>query len=514
MTKTSSQRCNADITALLKARNTLLWVVTREEVRVEAALTEAAGVGSYPVRLWDCATGITSGGAVLDEQAGDPAAVCARIRGDKTRAVYVLRDLHKWLADPVVCRQVRSLARSLQAAPRGEARAMVVLTPSSEVPPELSGHATVIEYPLPERTEIEAILSDVLDALPEGLKEDACAANGTRERAVEAALGLLAEEAASCYAKSIVLTKGKIDPAIVAAEKRRVINAVPGVEWHDPDPRGLEAVGGLDLLKPYLVERAAAFSARAREFGLPCPRGSLLVGVPGCGKSLTAKAVATAWQVPLLRLDLGALRSKWIGESEGNIRRALGVAETIGRCVLWLDEIEKALAGSTGEAGDGGVAKDALGTILTWMQESGSGVYVIATANDVSALPPELLRRFDAVWFVDLPTGGERAEIVRTAMCAHRRDPDSVDPTEVAQATEGFTGAEVAGLVVEALYSAFADGERDIRTEDLTRAAAAVVPLSQTAGDKIAAVRAWAKGRARPASRQVSEGDGARGIEL
>lgn len=248
--------------------------------------------------------------------------------------------------------------------------------------------------------------------------------------------------------------------------------------------------------------RRAAFSARARAYGLPAPKGALLVGVPGCGKSLTAKAVATAWGMPLLRMDLGALKSKYVGDSEANIRKALKVAEAVAPCVLWLDEIEKALSGATQGAADGGVSADALGAILSWMQDRAGSVFVVATANDVRSLPPELLRkgRFDDLFFVDLPTATERAAILAAALRSHGRDPSKIALQVVAAATSEFTGAELAALIPEALFSAFADREREITTDDLIEAASNVVPLAKTASEKIKAVREWAQGRARPAS--------------
>ena len=231
----------------------------------------------------------------------------------------------------------------------------------------------------------------------------------------------------------------------------------------------------------------------------------MLAGVPGCGKSLVSKAIATSWGVPLLRVDLGALKSKFVGESEGNLRKAFRVIEAIGRCVVWFDEIEKALSGATQGAADGGVSSDALGSILSWMQERQGDAFVIATANDVSGLPPELLRkgRFDEVWFVDLPNEAERAAVLAAALRSFGRAPaESLTP--VAQACEGFTGSEVAALVPDALYAAFADGQRPISNEDLLRAAGTVVPLSKTASEKITALRDWAKGRARLATAPIA----------
>jgi SpoVK/Ycf46/Vps4 family AAA+-type ATPase len=319
-------------------------------------------------------------------------------------------------------------------------------------------------------------------------------------------VGLSGEEAAGCYAKSLVRLR-RIDPATVAQEKRRVISREKLLEWFDPLPGGLGAVGGLDLLKGWLTSRKSAYTAAAREYGLRAPRGALIAGIPGTGKSLTAKAIATAWQVPLLRLDLGALKSKFVGESESNLRRALAVVDAVGRCVLWCDEIEKALAGATQGAADGGVSSDALGTLLSWLQERRGESFFIATANDASILPPELMRRFDTIWFVDLPTRAERAEIVAVSLRSNGRGDSPVDCVAVADRCEGFTGAEIADLVPNAMFLAFAEDARDVTTADLLAVAAGVVPLSKTSAEKIDALRVWASGRALPATSQTTGGE-------
>lgn len=501
---TAGAKAAADVAALLRARNSLLWIVTREEARAERCLIEAAAAAQYVPRFWDCAVGVTDAtGAAAGPgtDASDPGAALAAIRDSRSREVWILRDLtHRWIDDPTIRRGLRNLARSLPASPRDEARAVIILTPVSEIPPELAGHAIVVEWPLPDRAEVAGILDAVIGALPDDLRATA-APNGTRDAAIDAAVGLTAEEAQSCYARSLVQTR-TIDPRTVASEKRRVISREKVLEWYDPIPGGLDAVGGLDGLKAWLKGRRAAFGAKARAYGLPAPRGMLLLGPPGTGKSLTAKAVATAWGMPLLRLDLGALKSKWVGESEGNIRRALKVAEAVSPCVVWLDEVEKALAGATQGAADGGVSGDALGTILSWMQERTGSVFVVATANDVRALPPELLRkgRFDEVFFIDLPTAEERRAILTAALRSHNRTPDAIDLAAVASVTDSFTGAEIAALVPDALFAAFADNERAICTADLVTAAKSTAPLARTAADKIEGLRQWAKGRARPAT--------------
>ena len=511
---TRSQEIADEVSALLRARNPLLWIVTREEARVEAHLFEAAASAGYPPPLtWDVAAGVTLDGKSAPGlgSAQDPgdclAAIDARSRTTTqvTRSVWVMRDLPVWLAGPPgasVLRRLRNLARSLPAVPREQAQAVVVLTPSADLPAELAGHATVIEWPLPDRQEIADILDAAIEGLPEEMRESA-APNGRRDAAIDAAVGLSGEEAQACYARSLVQFRA-IDPAAVAREKKRVIARERVLEWYDPIRGGLDAVGGLDNLKAWLVSRKAAYTPAARDYGLPAPKGALLVGVPGCGKSLTAKAIATAWGVPLLRMDLGALKSKFVGESEGNLRKAFKVIESVGRCVVWLDEIEKALQGATSGSADGGVSSDALGAILSWMQERSGEAFVIATSNDVEGLPPELLRkgRFDEVWFVDLPTAIERSSVLGAALKSHGRDPTAlkIDFKAVAGVTADFTGSEIAALVPEAMFSAFADGQREIVTGDLVAAAQTVVPLAETAKEKIAKLREWAKGRARPAT--------------
>lgn len=301
---TKSQTEAANIAALLRARNAFLWVVTREEARVERYLFEAAASAGYPaVRFWDCGQGVTNlDGSKANVGSNDPSETLEAIRAmastGTARGVWVMRDLHKWLEGAIgiqTSRQLRNLARYLPSVPRERAQAVIVITPSGEVPPELQGNVTVIDWPNPDRDEIASILDAAIASLPEDLKAGA-APNGQREAAIDAAVGLSGEEAASCYAKSLVQLK-RIDPLAVAKEKKRVIAREKVLEWFDPLPGGLEAVGGLDSLKSWLLARKVAYTPKARAYGLPSPKGALLVGIPGCGKSLTAKAIATAWGV-------------------------------------------------------------------------------------------------------------------------------------------------------------------------------------------------------------------------
>jgi hypothetical protein len=503
-----SQDVTLDIAALLRARNPLLWVVTREEARVEQYLFQAAANAGYLAQTWDIAAGFTTmAGKPLNTYGnaeGDPDAAFTAI-GEKSgeRGVWIMRDLPVWLTGPqgaMPLRRLRNLARQLPAKDQDDAQAIIVISPTKDVPAELANHTTVIEWPLPDREEIAELLDDTMEPYQDDPRIEKLS-NGSRDSAIDAAVGLSGEEAQATFARSLVQAF-KIDSALVAAEKKRVVAREGVIEWFDPIPGGLEAVGGLDNLKAWLVSRASAYSPAAREYGLPAPKGALLVGVPGCGKSLTAKAIATAWGVPLLRLDLGALKSKYVGESEGNLRKALGVIEAIGRCVVWLDEIEKALEGATSGSADGGVSADALGAILSWMQDRQGEAFVIATANNAEKLPPELLRkgRFDEVWWVDLPTPGERASITTAALKAHGRSSADVNLAAISEATDLFTGAELAALVPDAMFAAFNDGAREVTTDDLLEAAKTVVPLAKSAFEKIERLREFWLGRARPAT--------------
>jgi AAA+ superfamily predicted ATPase len=497
--QTAGAKCALDIAALLRARNPLLLCVSREEARTERVVFDGAASAGYAPVVWDCARGISNmSGEVLNARATDPIEMLNEIRDSEKRQVWILRDLAPWLKDPNVCRAVKSLCRELPQSPRDSARAMVMISSTAEVPAELSGNVITIDVPLPDRAEIATLLDAAVGALPEQMRA-AAAPNGVREQAIDAALGLSAEEAQSTFARSLI-SKQMMDAGIISGEKRRVISRERVLEWFDPVAGGLDAIGGLENLKGWLIQRRQAFSAKARAYGLPAPKGLLAVGVPGCGKSLTAKALAAAWSVPLLKLDMGALKSKFVGDSEANFRKALKVAETVAPCILWIDEVEKALAGANDGGQDGGVSKDQLGVILSWMQDHTAPVFVVATANDATVLKPEFIRRFDGMFFVDLPTASERAEILQTALRANGRADAPIDYAAVVAASSDFTGAEMAQLVIDAMYAGFADDAREICTNDLLAAAKQTVPLARTASDKIAALRQWAQGRARPAS--------------
>lgn len=265
-------------------------------------------------------------------------------------------------------------------------------------------------------------------------------------------------------------------------------------------------VGGLGNLKRWLLQRNQAFTQKARDFGLPNPRGVMLVGVPGCGKSLCAKAVAAAWEKPLLKFDLGRVFGSLVGESEERMRKALEVAEGVAPAVLWIDELEKGLSG-IGGGGDSGVATRVFGNLLTWMEEKRKPVFVVATANDITRLPPELLRkgRFDEVFFVDLPTPRERAEILIIHLSRRQRDPSAFDLRRIVEVTDGFSGAELEEVVIDGLYAAFPSEDKKLTTAHLVEAARHIIPLSRSRKADIERTRTWAAENARPAAMPPDE---------
>lgn len=493
----------------MKSKAGVIWVTSPEEVRVERVVTKTCLEQGYAIKLWSVTNGLESpDGTRGGDQTRDPREAIKAAANATQRTAFIFRDLSPFLGDATTARALKDVHRMIPTK-RTESAVQVVCIDTQ--PPPDAVPVFALEWPYPDRDEISAILDSLLKAAPDSVQADV-AANGNRSKIIDAAVGLTAEQVSAALAKSLVECK-TFDPAVIAAEKKQAIKG-SGLEWYDADPRGMGGIGGLDNLKQWLVKRYAGFTPAGREYGLPAPRGVLLVGVPGCGKSLTAKCAATAWNVPLLKLDMGAMFGKYVGQSEGMIRQALRMAETIAPCVLWVDEIEKSGFGGSGDA-DGGTTQRVLGTLLTWMQERQPGVFVIATANDVSKLPPEFLRagRWDDMFYVDLPTRSEREQIVEV-MKAKFDQCAEVEATEVAANSDGYTGAEIEAGFVAALYTQF---ERSAPVDSLAVVTELeqLTPISRSMAEKVNALREWAKGRARRASVDAdTTADVARAVEL
>jgi len=360
-----------------------------------------------------------------------------------------------------------------------------------------------LNFPLPDRGDLGELLDRIVEDVRHYRQVRVELDAAGRDRLLQAALGLTLGEAENVFAR-IVVQAGRLsgeDVEQVFAEKQQIIRKSGLLEYCAAEETFLD-VGGLAVLKDWLGERAVAFTREAREFGLPAPKGILLLGVQGCGKSLCAKAVSSLWQLPLLRFDMGRMFGSLVGSSEENVRRAIAVAESVAPAVLWVDEIDKAFAGSTGSGiSDGGTTARVFGTFLTWLSEKTAPVFVVATANEISQLPAELLRkgRMDEIFFVDLPSLAERAEILAIQLRRRGRDPGAFDVLGLAAMAESFSGAELEQAVISALYDAFR-GRSEVATAPIREALAPTVPLARTMDEQIGRLRSWADGRARNAS--------------
>jgi hypothetical protein len=485
----------------LRARATLVVLVTVEEQRALAVLDQVRRDLDFDADLvvWDPAARMRSMAGRKVPEATTVESALDRIGDLATHNpgrpdVYAVCDLHEsWDRAPAVRRKLRSLAHRLTST----RATLVAVSPTPDVPRELADEAVVVDLPLPDLPAMRVLLDHLVATTP-GVRVELDSSG--RDAMARAALGLTASQAQRAFARALVRDRvlDAADVDAVLAEKQAVVRATPGLEFID-DTAGGHEVGGLEHLKEWLALRRDAFGARAEAFGLPCPKGIALVGIPGSGKSMTARMVGRMWQLPVLRLDMGGLFDSKLGETEHRTRRALRVAEAVAPSVLWIDEVEKVL--SHGDQ-DGGTSMRVLGTVLTWMQERPAPVFVVATANDVSRVPPELLRRgrFDEVFFLDLPNEAERAEILRVQLRRRGRDPQGFDLGQLARLSAGHVGAELEQAVTDALFCAFGHG-RELTTADLAAAISATIPLSLSSKERVAALRAWQReGRARPAS--------------
>jgi AAA+ superfamily predicted ATPase len=491
-----------ELDTLVRARYPLVYLVTSEEQRLEAILGKLAESHGKALLGWSIGKGfrrIGGGKGAVPDDAPAPLDALAAIEKLGEPSLVVLKDFHPYLSDPAVVRGVRELAHALKST----YTTVILLSPTLLIPPEVEKEVSVLDVPLPTYRDLLELLKEIVGVVRRNGRARVELTKDDADALVQAALGLTLSEAESAFAKAIA-TDGRLsrdDVPLVLEEKRQVIRKSGLLEYHAAD-ESLADVGGVQSLKAWLDRRGQAFSEAARRFGLPEPKGLLLLGVQGCGKSLTAKAVAAQWRLPLLRLDMGRIFSGLVGSSEENLRRAIRVAESVAPVVLWVDEIEKGLSGAQSSGvSDGGVTARVFGHLLTWLQEKTAPVFVVATANRIEGLPPELLRkgRFDEIFFIDLPAPAERREILEIHVKKRRRDPARFDLDLLAARAEGFSGAELEQAVISALYEAFAEGT-ELTQAHLERAVAESLPLSTTMREEIARVRAWARCRTRPAS--------------
>lgn len=491
---------------LIRARYPILYVVSPEEARVQQIVAQIAERRQKNLYEWSCTLGLVPAGTSIQLQkhrnspTRDPLAALDQVIEQVEPAIFLFKDLHPFLArgNHAVIRKLKEIALHL----KNSFKSIILTGPVLEVPVELEKEMTVLALPLPGPPELALLLERIVEEVRRFKQVQVDLDGGGGEQLLEAARGLTLAEAENVFARILVRNErlSGADVGQVLEEKQQIVRKNGLLDYFEAD-EDFSRVGGMARLKEWMSKRALAFSPAAREFGLRMPRGVLLLGVQGCGKSLCAKALASLWQTPLLRFDIGRMFGSFVGSSEDNMRRAIQVAESVAPAILWVDEIDKAFAGAHSSMGDSGTSARVLGTFLTWLSEKSAPVFVVATANDISSLPPELLRkgRLDEIFFVDLPTPEERQEILRIHLMRRGRDPLNFDLIDLAERSEGFSGAEIEEAINSALYDAFEQGV-DLFHDHVAGALDQSVPLSRTMVEQLTRLREWAQGRARPAA--------------
>lgn len=484
----------------LRCRHVCLSIVTSEEDYVLGLVREVALNLGRPLYIWSVDAGVQDGliaGSPPVPDTADPVSGLAHFAGLSGAPLCATLDLVPHLRKERTLRVLRNLLRRF----RDSGTQLIMIDYQEQCPEVLRSYATRFDIALPDEREIEQIVRRTLRAAD---RERPIEINISRRawRTILRNLHGLSRRQIERIIIDCVVDDRRFDEEDinhVLAGKRRAL-AAGGLLEYIETPVSLDEIGGLRRLKTWLDQRRGALSDRAAEYGLEPPRGVLMLGVQGAGKSLCAKAIATAWHRPLLRMDVGALYDRYVGESERRLRAALRQAEAMAPVILWIDEIEKAFASAASQSTDGGLSKRMFGTLLTWMQEHEQPVFLVATANDIEALPPELLRkgRFDEIFFVDLPRKETRAMIFAIHLRKRKRDPGRFDLDALAAASEGFSGAEIEQAVSAALHEAFARKE-ELDTDHILSVLRSSPPLSVTMAEKVARLREWARGRCVPA---------------
>jgi len=439
----------------------------------------------------------------------DPAQMLGNLEAVSVEAVFILKDFHRHMEDAVVVRRLRDVAQKFST----NRRTVIITGPRVVVPPELAGLVEFFDLPLPDRQRLRQIVDETLVRIGK---------THTVQRKLDAAgydtlatslLGLTEEEAERAISQAVVARYALSPDCVtdVLEAKKVLLERSEMLDFVDAS-NNMASVGGLEHLKGWLQQRRGSWDDQARQFGLDPPKGVIILGVQGCGKSLCARAVAGEWKLPLVKFDTAAVYDKFIGETEKRIQKVFKVAEGLAPCILWIDELEKVFAGSGPDSAsaDAGVSSRLLASFLSWMQERKPAVFVAATCNNVTVLPPELIRkgRFDELFFVDLPSAGERKQIFSIQLIKRKRNPADYNLDQVAAAAQGFSGAEIESAVQTALYAAFAR-KQELSNEDLLTALSSTVPLSITRAEEIAELRDWAKQRAVWASAPETRGENA-----
>ncbi len=488
-----------DLEVLINSRYPLIAVETYEEERVEDMLKALSASLGIPLFLWTVTEGLKRSG--LDNSLYDtqqPLKALSNIASMKGEGIYLMKDLHRYLHEVEVVRKLLDLSK-LTSWYR---RAIILSAPHIDIPPELEKITALLELELPSEQELKVLVRNTLKDLSSRHKFKVDLSQEEFERLAESLKGLTLFEAERAVTRAVfddLALTGK-DLQLIIEIKKEMIGKEGILEYY-PREEGMAQVGGLKNLKRWLEKRKKAFTPEAGRFGLDPPKGILLLGVQGCGKSLAAKAIAKEWDLALLKLEPGRLYDKYIGESEKNLEKALGMAERMAPCVLMIDEIEKGFTYVGSSEADAGLSRRIFGRLLGWLQDRKAPAFVAATCNSLQSLPPELTRkgRFDEIFFIDLPTLEERKEIFAIHLKKRKRDPSAFDLNALAAESEGFSGAEIEQATVSALYTAFSRGT-EVTTPILLEELKETCPLSVLRQEEIESLREWARGRAVMAS--------------
>jgi hypothetical protein len=491
-----------DLRLLIQSRYPLLYVESYDEERLEQRLVRVCRELRLAFFTWSVNQGLHGEETYALDETRQPAKLLEQIRARRGPALYLLRDFHPYLAEPAIVRALREVAQE-----PGHLVTLVLCSPAIELPVELRKLAARYRLQLPSPEELRECVLETFNQLKHGRNLRFALDQPQLGQLIHSLAGMSLSEArrlvTACLLDDGALDAADLPKAMDAKIEEMEESSVLELIGFDREGAPL---GGLWRLKEWLHRFRAGFSERARELGLRPPRGVLLVGVQGCGKSLAAREIARDWGVPLARLDPARLFDKYIGESERNLRNALETAEALAPIVLWIDEIEKVFASGGSSEADAGLGRRLFGSFLTWMQERQGAVFVVATANDIASIPPELLRkgRFDEIFFCDLPDREDRRQILDIHLRKKNRDPGQFDMDKLVDATVDYSGAELEQAVIAALYDAFDTGG-DLTTEGLAKTVGDIVPLAITMREMIESMREWARTRARMASSRGSK---------
>lgn len=491
------------MTEKAKAGYPALYLLSSEDIRSLQEIKKAAKDLGRNLYIWTLLKGIIKDGekkymADTDNAMGGLQALPKL----PANSIIVLRHFHHFLEDPGIQAALIDIIHEFKQTQK----TIVILTPVLKMPTELEKEVALLETRLPNEAELEEVLNGIVEG--SGMKDDAIPSGDLRKNLLRASLGLTTSEAENALALSIVRpkmnkSKKKWDEDVVMEEKCATLKKTGLLTYYPPGEQGLSQVGGMANLKEWVSKRKEVFTEKARVYGLPNPKGILMVGPPGAGKSLGAKALSEELGLPLLRCDMGRIFAGLVGSSEENARKVIQTADAVAPCVLWLDEIEKGFAGSGSGNLDSGVGARVLGTFLTWMQEKTTSVFVYATANNVAALPPELLRkgRFDETFSVMLPNPIERKEIFKIHLTKRNRGSviSDKDLASLVEETSGFSGAEIEAVITEAMFGSFS-ANRELNWSDIRTAIDETVPLSKMMAAQIKAMEEWCQDRTRPAN--------------